>query len=223
MARSLTTPVIRTAAHHPDQQYSAIHVPHAASLPVVEQSMHAPEYARALAAHWEHLSHERQLGQTPAFIQRCAYFGPWSDLDQVSYDEIVSQQPPRKPATHPSYVRGRCCCDCVRFAGSVQVEKEIPLATCSAFVPDDHDRTGARKSRCKKRGEHAQGGYDGTDDPRKPLVSKDSYRQCRQNEHRARNRCLCVTAEQEVGTKAHDSSESALWLGNNVRSSHLAE
>ncbi len=139
--------------------------------------MHAPEYVRALAAHREHLSHERQLLQTPAFIKRCAYFGPWLDLNQVSYDEVMSQHAPRKPATRATYVHGCCCRDCFRFAGTVQVEKEIPLATCGTFVPDDHDRTRTRKSGGPERDEHAQGGDDGPEDPRKPMVRKESEQQ----------------------------------------------
>jgi len=91
MTRGLATPVIRTVTYRADQQYGAIHVPHAASLPVVEQSMYAPENVRALAAHREHLWHEGQLLQTSPFIERCAYFAPCFDLNHVPYDKVMPQ------------------------------------------------------------------------------------------------------------------------------------
>ena len=219
MTRSLTTSVIRTVAHRPDQQYGVIHVPHAASFSVVEQSMYAPEYVRALAALREHLWHERQLLQTSPVIERCAYFGPCFDLDQVPYDKIMPQQALRQPATHASSARGRCCFDCGRFTGSVQIKKEISLAKRTTLVPDEHDRTGTRKSGGAERDEHTECGHDGTENRRKPIQAEESEQQRHGTEHQARNRCLYVALENEVGTKPHDVSESAIGRGNNVEPS----
>lgn len=178
--------------------------------------MYAPENVRALAAHREHLWHEGQLLQASPFIERGAYFAPCFDLNQVPYDKVMPHQAPRQPATHAISARSSSCFDCSRLTGSVQLEKEISLAKRTPPVSDEHDCTGARESDGAERDEHTQCGDDGTDDLWKPIQGEEGEQQRHGNEHQARDRCLYVALEHEIGTKAHDVSESATAPRNNV-------
>ena len=134
--------------------------------------MRAPEYVRALAAHREHFWHEGQLLQTSSVIERCAYFGPCLDLNQVAYDKVMPQQASRQPAAHAASARGPGRFDCGGFTGSVQFKKQILRAARSALVPNENDRAGTRKSGGAERNEHAQCSHDGTENLRKPEASR---------------------------------------------------
>jgi hypothetical protein len=66
-------------------------VPHRARLAIVEEPVHAPEYAGSLTAHRTHFGHEWQLFEAPFLIQRRPDLVPAPDFDQVSDDEIMTQ------------------------------------------------------------------------------------------------------------------------------------
>jgi hypothetical protein len=81
MTGGLTPAVHRPIADSPDQQHGTVHVSHAATLSVVEESMYTAEHVCTLAAHRQHLRHEWQSLKASLLIERCVYFVPRLDLD----------------------------------------------------------------------------------------------------------------------------------------------